>query len=300
MIKPHKACDIDLSRFKGPAWLFHKLDGVRALHVNAAFTGRSLKPHANKNLTDYFGDQSLAGLDGELTIGSLTDGATCRRTTSGVTTIEGPRAEDFVWHIFDDLSHPKEPYWKRYGMARERVSYLNSIGFTNIHITPYTEVMEADQIVEFHLKAIELGYEGTVVRNPYSPHKNGRATITDGAYLRLKDFADAEAVVLEIVEGDKNHNEAMQNELGYTARSSHKANKVPNGMVGALICRDVLTQAIIKVAAGAMTHNERKHFFDNPHELIGRIITYKSMVYGVKDKPRFGTFKNIRALSDIS
>lgn len=298
MRKPHLATDIDLSKFKGPAWVFPKIDGVRALHLNGAFTGRSLKPHANRNLTAFYDRDIFANLDGELTIGDICDGSTCRRTTSGVTTVNGPNGQDFGWHIFDDLEMLL-PYHKRYDNASKRVHNLNIAGLTNITLVPFVEVRDADHLIEVHLATVAQGYEGTITRSPMGKHKDGRATVNEGAFLRLKDFTEAEAIVLSIEEGFENTNKAVVNPLGYTERSSHKENKIANGMVGALICKDLESGKEIKVAAGCMTHSERVHYFNNQHELIGKLITYKTMLYGRMDKPRFPTFQRIRPLSDM-
>lgn len=49
-----------------------------------------------------------------------------------------------------------------------------------------------------------------------------------------------------------------------------------------------------------MTHEERTHYWNNPDEIIGQYVKYRSMDTGVKDKPRFARFMSIRAESDIS
>lgn len=130
-------------------------------------------------------------------------------------------------------------------------------------------------------------------------YKEGRSTVIEGGFLRIKDFAIEEAVVTGVVGGESNNNEKTINELGRGTRSSHKASKVPNGLVGALICRDVKTGNVFKVAAGKMDHDTRKLYFDRPELILQQTIKYKHFPKGVKDKPRFPTFECIRIPSDI-
>ena len=52
----------------------------------------------------------------------------------------------------------------------------------------------------------------------------------------------------------------------------------------------------ITVSPGELDHAERRHFFVNPQEIVGKTITFKK---GVKTLPRFPTFKNIRSAEDM-
>ena len=119
-------------------------------------------------------------------------------------------------------------------------------------------------------------------------------------YTRAKPQSDKEAYVIGLVEAMENLNEAKINELGHSERSSHKENKVGKGMVGMLQCKDLTTGMLIDVGAGKMTHPEREYYWNNPEEIIGKYIKYKSMDVGVKDKPRFARYMSIRAETDMS
>lgn len=300
ILKPHKACDAVLDKIKSTMWILPKIDGVRALHINGAFQSRTLKPFPNTHLMA-FDYHLLAGLDGELTKGSPTSGFTCRDTTSGTSTINGPRAQDFTWHIFDCVD-PRElsaPYAVRYELARQRVSMLSGVVDFGLEIVPYEIATSIEDILRIHAKYVDQGYEGSILRNPQGRYKSGRATVSEGAFLRLKDFIEEEARVLEVIEGETNNNIATINKLGYTERSSHKANKVGNGMVGSLRCIDLKTNQEITVSAGRLTHDERKYFFENPGQITGKIIKYRTMAYGKKDLPRFPTFQCFRASFDL-
>lgn len=300
ILKPHKACDVDLSKLDRVMWIMPKIDGVRALHFNGAFQSRTLKPFPNTHLMA-FDWHLLAGLDGELVKGSPTSGFSCRDTTSGTSTINGPRAQDFTWHIFDCVD-PKErsaPYAVRYEQARSRVEMLKHVAGFGLELVPYEIATSVEDVLRLHAQYVDQGYEGSILRDPQGLYKSGRATVSESAFLRLKDFIEEEAEVLEVVEGEVNNNVATINKLGYTERSSHKANKVGNGMVGSLRCRDLKTGQEIMVSAGRLTHEERKYFFENTAKILGRIAKYRAMPYGKKDLPRFPTFQCFREAFDL-
>lgn len=299
--KPHLACDADLDKLKFPLMGFPKLDGVRGLHITGSMTGRSLKPHGNLHVTSKYSVASCEGFDGEFTFGSTTGESLCRDTTSVMSRIQGE--PDVAWNLFDWI-HPDMldlPYTTRY---HELVAhYLANTEWFNamsICIIPFTMLHTREEVEAFYEQCLDQGYEGVVLRDPMGKHKDGRATTTLGAYLRMKPQSDKEAIVLELVEALENQNEAKVNELGRTERSSHKENKVGKGMIGMLVCKDVTTGMTIDVGAGKMTHEERIHYFNNPQEMIGQYIKYRSMDSGVKDKPRFARYICKRAIEDMS
>lgn len=299
MLKPNLACDADLRYVAYPVYIQPKYDGVRALHINGQFSGRSLKPFDNKNLMEYFNKPLFVGLDGELTVGSVFDGETCRRTTSGVSTIDGPLGTEFFYHVFDDLSAPGLEYRYRLHSLEIRVEYMVSQGIRNISIVPSVLAYSPDEVMELHAKHVGQGAEGTILRDRNGLYKSGRATAREASFLRIKDFVDAEARVLRVEEGEENLNEATTNELGRSTRSSHKENKRKNGMVGRLICHDLATGQEITVSPGKLTHLERQYYWDNQDKIVGRLVKYKAMAYGKKDKPRFPTFQTFRSEVDL-
>lgn len=298
MLKPFLACDADMRHVAFPVYVQPKLDGVRALHINGSFCGRSLKPFANKNLMEYFSRNEFAGLDGELTVGSIFDGSTCRRTTSATTTIDGPPGTAFTYHVFDDLNSTLLPYSRRMYLLQARVDTLRET-FPNIRVISPEIANTPQQVLALHALHVEQGAEGTILRDPNGRYKSGRATAREAAFLRIKDFHDAECRVLSVEEGEENLNEATVNELGRSTRSSHKENKRKNGMVGRLICSDLNTGDIITVAPGKLSHEERFFYWQNQEEIVGKLIKYRSMAYGKKDLPRFPTFQTFRSEEDM-
>lgn len=300
-IKPHLACDADLSKLIFPLMGFPKVDGVRGLHIIGSMTGRSLKPHGNKYVTEKYSQSRCTGFDGEFTFGDIRGDSLCRDTTSVMSRIEGTPA--VWWNLFDYLREDLQDktYFTRYKeLIAMSVKHQTWFEEEHIRVIPYVMLLSIADVEAYYQKCIEDGYEGVILRDPLGLHKSGRATAKVGAYLRMKPQSDKEAVVLHLVEAQENQNEAKVNELGRTERSSHKENKVGKGMVGMLVCRDVTTGMEIDVGAGKMTHEERTHYWNNPNEMVGQLVKYRSMDAGVKDKPRFARYICKRAPEDMS
>lgn len=296
-IKPQLACDFDETKLVFPLMAFPKIDGVRGINLTGTLTGRSLKKHKNKHVTALYSKPEFMGMDGELAADVWDSPSLCRDTTSAVNRIEGQ--PEITWWVFDCVTAETcdIDYFERYGLLLAKVKEIN---LPHLKIVPYEMVYSLEGLLAAEQRWLEQGFEGVIIRSLYGKHKSGRCTVKEGAYLRIKRFSDSEAVVLEIQEAMQNNNEAKTNELGRTERSSHKENKTAKGMVGSLLCKCCDTGEIITVGAGDMDHGERKFFFENPSNIVGKIIKYKSFKHGVKDKPRFPTFLSIRAESDIS
>ncbi|UPT53011.1 DNA ligase [Hafnia phage yong3] len=297
--KPFLATDAVEDKIKFPVAILPKIDGVRAVNPCGQILGRSLKQFKNKHLNRVFSGAEFAGYDGELVCGLETDPDLCRNTTSSVNTIEGEPV--LTWHIFDlcaeSVAHLG--YAQRYKMMKDFITDQHQIGnLLDLKVVPMYIVNTLEELLEWESTWLDMGYEGIIIRDLNFKYKHGRGTAREGGYLRIKRFIQEDAIVLDVLEGETNLNEATINELGKTTRSSHQENKVPNGMVGVLVCKDVKTGNEIKVSPGKLTEAEKIHFFQNQHLIKGRTISYKHFPHGVKDKPRFANFMHFRDESD--
>lgn len=306
IIKPVLATDLDLTKATFPYLGFAKIDGVRGLYIDKerGFTSRSMKKFANVLVTARYELPEFYGFDGELTFGSITDNRLVNTTTSVVNTFLDERASVLHWNLFDLATEEtiNLPYKKRYELLLIRVRELLTTHpefKDRISVIPARLILVEDELEAFDFECLSLGYEGTVYRSLETPYKFGRTTVKENSYLRLKRFVQEDAIVLSIVEAMENNNEKTTNELGGSTRSTHKENKKPKGMVGSLICEDIKTSKIITVGPGEMDHDSRVYYFQNQNEIVNKIISYKNFPKGVKDKPRFPTFVNIRDKTDL-
>ncbi len=294
--KPMLAVDADMSKVKYPVMVFPKIDGVRGLIQGSLLLGRSLKQHKNKFNSFIFSSPQYNGLDGELAVNNdIKSASLCRDTTSAINTIKGE--PEVTLNCFDYLTADTVnlPYMERYALLWRMVDTLPDY----IQAIPYTMANTEAEVMAMYELYIEQGYEGVVLRDPFAIHKNGRSTTTQAGYLRIKPQGDAEGIIVDFEEAMTNNNEQTLNELGQHVRSSHKANKIGSGKIGALWLAPMEGGERFKIGAGCMSHEDRKFFFDNPNELLCRIAKYKFFDHGAKDKLRHGRFFCFRAESDM-
>lgn len=308
-MKPHLLDDWQPGKLVFPLIGQPKIDGVRALNLTGRLTGRSLKPFKNRYLTTQLSHSALIGFDGELAAEHHQHPDLCRITSSATGTITG---EPYVlWWLFDYVTIDTRnlPYSERLMSLQDAIWNAPESLQPHLRIVPCRPLFNLEELEAYDTENLLAGYEGTVVCGPGAPHKDGRA----GKKLfkwRIKRFVDFEFMVHTIIEGEENQNEAQINELGNTFRSSHQENKVANGMVGAMlgtVLADVFDGdtllfpkgAEVRVGAGCLTHDQRRHYFINQNEFMSLIHKAKFFPKGIKDKPRFPTWQSFRNAEDM-
>lgn len=308
-MKPHLLDDWQPDKLVFPVIGQPKIDGVRALNLTGKLTGRSLKPFKNKYITAQLSHSSLIGMDGELAAELHTHPNLCRITSSATGTIAGQPY--VVWWLFDYVTTETRElrYVDRMDCLREVLLDVPLGLQPHLRVIPSRMLHNLAELEAFETEMLVAGYEGIVLCGPDAKHKDGRA----GKKLfkwRIKRFVDFEFSVHTIIEGNENGNEAQTNELGNTFRSSHQENMVANGMVGAMlgtVLADVFDGetllfpkgAEVRVGAGCLTHDQRKHYFINQDEFKALVHKAKFFPKGIKDKPRFPTWQTFRQAEDM-
>lgn len=311
-MKPQLAEDAILDQVKFPCVVQPKIDGVRALNLNGTLTGRSLKKFEGFGVTEMWSLPQFMGLDGEMTLGNKPNctNRLCSLTTGAMGRFKDvTEPPDLHWWVFDYLVDPKMRYSARYALLKD---VLGELDYPRLHLVPMYEVVGPNELNRFINEFFEQGYEGTIIRNPEAPYKEGRATQKGQELWRVKPWADAEILVTGVSEGEVNTNEAKKNALGRTERSSAKAGMVANGQIGSIQgvmladFRDPFTGKLlfpkglpVTVGSGEMTVAEAEHYFKNQKEIVGHIVKFKHMTHGVKDKPRFPTYMSHRLPQDM-
>lgn len=295
--KPMLASDAKEITF--PVYASPKLDGIRAAIRDGEAVSRTLKRIPNHFLQDYFGSfpGQLNGLDGELTVGPANDKNVMQATTSGVMTRSGE--PDFTYWVFDFWTTPDMPYGERLRLMQH--AFRDSVQIqqiTRVKLLPQTLIHNLEELNAYEQVQLEQGYEGIMVRSPKSPYKYGRSTAREGHLLKVKRFSDAEAVVIGFEELLHNANEATRDELGHTKRSSHAANKVPMGTLGALNVRDTVTGIEFSIGTG-YTAAQRQQLWNNREAILSSVVKYKHFEVGVKDAPRFPVWLGFRDPIDM-
>ena len=271
-----------------------KLDGIRCVIQNGIAVSRNMKPIRNKFIADILSSKKLEGLDGELIVGSATADDAFRVSTSGVMSEDGE--PDFRFHVFDRF-HEKHKFQDRLDKAGE---VIDKFGLEFLTLVPHYYVSDEEDLNDFEKQFLDVGYEGAMLRCPEGLYKQGRASATEQTLLKVKRFADAEAVVIGYAEETtKTHLDKVQDINGEWKRPSGKDNAKGKGTLGKLLVRDLKTGAEFGVGSG-FKKEERELLWKKPKALIGRIVKYKYFAVGVKEAPRFPTFIGFRDPSDMS
>lgn len=295
-IKPMLAgkCENPETDLTWPVLCTPKLDGIRCLiGPDGIARSRTWKPISNPHVQARLDKLECPGLDGELmlpgcktTFGEASDGTGALMRKSG--------KPEFEYHVFD-VWNSDESYETRVELMLARVAGLP--GFVKPIVPALIETH--DQLQVFESELLAQGYEGVILRAPHSAYKHGRSRLSDGGLLKLKRFVDSEAEVLGIEELMHNANKAEKDAFGRTKRSSHQANKVGLDTLGAFKVRDV--HSGIKFAIGTgLDAEQRKWVWEHESEVIGKVIRYRYQSVGMKDKPRFPSFKGFRDEIDFS
>lgn len=294
-IDPHENPEV-LTQLRYPLLGSPKLDGIRALVKDGVLYSRKIKPIPNNHCQRLF--SWLEGVDGELIVGDPSAPNCYNTTQSGVMSREGFPGVTF--HIFDYLEDPQAPYSERYSMLQEATEAGVIDGVT---LVPQVMIHNPEELLAFETDVLNSGFEGIMLRDPQGEYhhrrraKENRSTLNEQILMKLKRVADDEAILLDVKEGVHNLNDQSHNYCGLLKRSSHKANLVPSGKAGTLICQ--YKGEIIEVAPGFMSHQERVRLLTNKESYIGLMLTFRHFPIGAKDKPRHPRFKGWRATIDL-
>lgn len=273
-----------------------KLDGIRCVIRDGQALSRSLKPIPNKQLREILSHPLLDGLDGELMAGPPNAGTAFNGTVRSVRSHDADPGSIRYW-VFDCFDRPSDPFHARLKDAAERVkaAQLEGLPVTLVH---HWSVDSESRLQEVYGNFLEQGYEGAMVRDPLGPYKTGRSTLREGYLLKLKPWADSEALVIGYDELERNHNELEISELGYAKRSTSKDGKVSGDTLGALQVRDIYSGVEFSIGGG-FTEADRDELWAQRDTLPGRIVRYKSVMVGVMYAPRFPVWLGFRDPDDM-
>lgn len=312
LIKVTLAKDVEESKLKCPLIIQPKIDGSRAIVQNGILYARSLKQHENRFVTQQYSNSIFDGLDGEMILGDNPSAPDlCRNTSSALRTIEGEPVTTF-W-CFDYITEETKnlPYHVRLSLLEKKVKELNNLGYSFIKIVPEYDANNLTEYQYLRDSFLEQGYEGCIIRDPKAKYKQGRSSSVKPDLWRYKPWSTAEIIVTRLVEEMQNNNQAKVNELGRTERSSHKENLVGKGTLGAIVGtlyndlldykgKVVATKGTeITIATGSLTEKEKLDLWNNPDKIVGQLVTFSYMSYGLKDNARFAQFESIRSFVDM-
>lgn len=293
--KPLLAAKFEPAKAKFPYIVTPKIDGIRFLMVDSVAVSRTFKPIRNKHIQDLLSQYLPDGIDGE-----LTSGDTFQSSTSAIMSIEG--SPDFKVWIFDYVDPEKEEI----GTYRDRMNELFDIE-DNLcrHECPFEYkflsgghiVKTLEEIERLETIYLSEGYEGVMLRDPMGTYKFGRSTVNENILLKVKQFVDDEAVLLDIQEKMHNENPAETDAFGHTKRSLSLDGLVGANTTGNLIVKNKEGQ-VFSIGSG-LNDFLREELWNNKENYIGKFVKYKYFPQGVKELPRHPVFLGFRDFDDI-
>lgn len=290
--KPLLACNCeDVSKLKYPLLLSEKVDGIRMSVHNGVCMSRSMKPIPSATVQAKFGRCEYEGYDGEIIYGDKNAKDVFNKSTRACMSHEFPEELDISelkFYVFDRITD--DPYKDRWWYIRpdEQNQVVKLRNFT---------VNSPEEVQEMEADFLAIGAEGVMLRSPEGRYKQGRSTLKEGILLKVKQFVDEEATIIDFEEKMHNTNEATVGELGQTKRSSHQENMIPCGTLGALVVHSEKWGSF-KIGTG-FNDQQRQEIWDNKDKYDGKLVKFKYFAVGVVDKPRFPVYIGIRHEDDM-
>jgi DNA ligase-1 len=284
----------DVNKLTYPRLASPKLDGIRCLVMDQQVLSRKFKLIPNAHIRSKLAWLGNYGreLDGELIVGK-----TFQDSSSGVMTEAGTPA--FTYNVFDFINGSlDEPFEKRYERLVKFVEEVKKADPTHpITLVEHRIVASVDELMQYEQECLDAGYEGVMLRDVAGKYKCGRSTLREGILLKVKRFTDIEGEVVGFEERMHNANEATEDELGHTKRSSHQENMIPTGTLGSLLLR--LPDGMTFSCGTGFDDATRQHIWDNRDKYMGKLAKVKYQEAGVKDRPRFPVFEGWRDERDM-
>ena len=293
----------DLDRVEWPVLCSPKVDGIRVLmHPELGPVTRSFKTLPNCYVCEeLIRHAGRTYFDGELV--AVDDNGKplpFSQTMSAMMSRDGQP----IWRylVFDCFEKPEWDFATRHQHARH---LCHRVGWPTIKILEHTVIEDMEAFIKYATNCLDWGFEGSIIRSKAGIYKNGRSTLQQGWLLKYKQWADAEGTIVGFRELMHNDNPDIRDSFDLAKRSSAKGNMVPMDTLGALIIET--TWGEIRVGSGFDAYTRQEIWDRNITALgieniemgmsqpdIGRTITFKYQVFGVKDKPRFPIFKHFR------
>jgi DNA ligase 1 len=246
-----------------------KVDGVRALIVGGRLVSRSLKLIPNTRIRAMLESLLPEGADGEVYCGDLYS------TTSTVMSSDADGAFRFFW--FDWVYDVGVPYSVRVSSIMGYVAVHETDPQLVVPLVPHT-VNSIDELRCYEEHVVESGLEGLILRVPKGRYKSGRSTLKEGLMLKLKRYLDSEAIIVGTEELVRNTGLA-----GCTLGSI--VAQGPDGVV-------------FRIGTG-YTANQRLALWKDRDVIVGKLVKYRHMGHGEKDRPRGPVFLGLRHQDDV-
>lgn len=281
----------EIDELQYPLYATPKLDGIRCLiglpetqPRQLTALSRKLISIPNENLQEWAQMSGIPGMDGELFIPQKT----FYEIQSVFMSEHTPLPISWCYYVFDWYYSRGRGYLQRLQIAKIA---LDNFGPSHVRLLIPTLIPSPLSLRQKYERAIRKGYEGLILRND-GPYKQGRSTRREGLMLKMKQFQDAEATIIDFEPEYENLNPSTRDNTGASKRSHHKANLRARARLGKFLVRDALGREF-KVGASC-THVQKEEIWRNRASYRHQILTYTYQTHGVKNLPKCPIFKSIR------
>jgi DNA ligase-1 len=243
-----------ISKLKYPIYASAKLDGVRCLIFAGEPLSQMMTPiindHVRKSLN------GLPALDGEITIGSATEGDVWGRAMSGLMRREGE--PDFTYWVFDTFAEPiaAAPFEERLAAIERQVAELQ---LPFVKVASHTLCQTSSQVVMLERTAVGRGFDGLILRSPSEPYQFGTVGMREHM-IKLKRWELAYGTLIDVIE------EVQRDGI----RSQ------PMGRAEAIVVafRHQSFETMLTIKHG-IEHRERIRLWVEREHLIGRTVRFR-------------------------
>jgi len=211
-------------------------------------------------------------LDGEIENGTLEETGVIRR--------KDEQAEEATYTIFGkynlyewETKKHTIPYEYTY---IETDTFVKQLNIQGLRMIPNYRILASNED-EFHKKIqeyteifIEQGYEGSVLKTMNHVYNPSAGTRRSPDWIKVKPHIDADGIIIAIEEGEGLH----------------------RGMVGRFLVE--WPGGTFDVAPGKLSHDARKHIWENPKLYIDQKIEFRYQLLSIYGVPRHAFCSKIR------
>lgn len=281
MMAAGKISSIEDYRGDFPVVISPKYDGYRCYTENRQALSKTSKPIPSLYVQEVL-KYLPPGLDGELTVGS-------NFQSSASVTRKSPDPIPFVFRIFDCFAPEVASYpWN------DRIEYANFSVETfkksrpeqsqHIEIVPHQVVYNLQELIEVFGKIRTK--EGAIIRLTNYDYEFGK---NSKSLIKVKAFTQSEAMVTRVVQEKYGKNlKTVPPELWGQ----------PKERASVLTCKWFDNGKEFDLGTG-FNHSMKKWIWENQEEVVGKIVTFKYILSGTKDRPRHPVFLGFRPEWDM-
>lgn len=301
-IRPMKGVSIDaknINKMRFPYMASYKLDGIRGIIDKGVAYSNSGKPLPSPEIQNR-ARAMPDGLDGEWVYGDPREPDCHRKTSSAVMSKVFPDNLEkckLVFYVFDYVTSSMA-YSYSYDKAKSIAE-----SFPLCRVVERILVTDKEYLDTLYSSSLRQGYEGLVLRSPASRYKQGRATANENSFWKMKPFGNErfEAEILGWYPLQVNVGGNSTDAFGYATTSSRADCKATVESLGGFVVRDLKSDVVFKIGGGqGLTQQLRNELYLVGDDLLGRVLQYTCMTYGVKEKPRHPQFAGFRDRIDLT